>query len=316
MSSSKTTISVKQIPKGKTKRKNKSKPKNKTKSSLPNQPQELVSLRAKRQCYVDVLNDPFNNPPCRLGFGTMIPTGLSTAVYRSTLTANADGSLAIFVNPALGTNNSAITAAIKYNNAGLATTTWTSVPWTNQAALAVLSDDLRCVSIGLKVLPLVPATAVPAISYCGALGGLSTNNFIAVSPANISTFQQLQRFICQGELSALGRPVDSDGYAFRVGTYTNYAGTIQDVSVPVIVLTGLPASTSVAVDAICHFEYVPTAQSANMTAFSGNANASLDTLASWFPSFEQMWAYVAPRLRAPGEALLSKTISKGFEYFN
>lgn len=322
-----TNINIKPVTKVKqnklTKNKNKIKsntrikpyPKKKTKPNTPNMPRENNGLRAKRQCYVDVLNDPFNNPPCRLGYGTMVPTGLTTAVYRTTLTSNADGSLAIFVNPALGPNGNATTAGIHYNNSGFSTATWTSAPWSNQVSIAALSDDLRCVSVGVKVLPLVPATAVPPICYAGAISGLATDNYVAVSPSALTAYQQLQRFVAPGEISALGRPVDSDGYAFRTGIFANTSNQILDVSTPIIILSGLPASTTVAVDAICHFEYIPTSAGSSITQFSGNANGIPESVAAWWSSFEAMWAYVSPKLRAPGEALLTRSIERGFQYF-
>ncbi len=55
--------------------------------------------RPQLQCYLDSLADPWINPGCKIGFGTMSHTDLATFVYRGVVTAAADGSLAVNMAP-------------------------------------------------------------------------------------------------------------------------------------------------------------------------------------------------------------------------
>jgi hypothetical protein len=247
--------------------------------------------------YIATLSDPFCYGPLRLGWGTMIPTGLGTAFYRAPVAAASDGTFAFFVMPYL--RNTTGQYGVFYNTAGLTTATWTPQGWANQAAYANLASQVRCVSIGLKVYPQVPLTSAPGVIYSGSIpeatiGGLTTNTiqFLAGSPYLETGYGNVGAM-------ATGRPIDPLSYAFQAFLADGASvSNSSPISVPIILGTGFPANTNVIVEAVLNFEYeLSTSWNDQVLPGPMEGGAELDeSLSSSFPNIETMWAAIRRRL--------------------
>jgi len=102
------------------------------------------------QCYLRTLSDPWSYGPCRIGFGTMVPTSLATAYLRRVFAANsADGTFSVALTPS-------IVSMLYYNDSGLTSTSWGYANATNVGPLQQLASEYRVVSGGLRVIPQVP----------------------------------------------------------------------------------------------------------------------------------------------------------------
>jgi hypothetical protein len=252
-------------------------------------------------CYLRVLEDPFNNPPCKLGYNTMVPTALATATFRSNIAASSDGSIAICVSPFIGTNDTSNTAGFHYNNSGNSGTVWTHAAWLNAATILPLSTEARVVSVALKAFPIVAATATPPISYCGALVGKSIFTVTGQSPGLMLTSPTLQKFIGVNELMARGRTVDNQAFEFLVNTMSGHATNVFSTSTPAIVINGLPASATISVEATLHIEYVPSTFGSDATTNpQGNQGPDPDNVSTLFGSLEEMYRWIYPKLSHPG----------------
>lgn len=256
--------------------------------------------RSTRNCYADLLNNPFEANPCKIGFGCMVPSVVGTMLFRSSQVINADGSIGVFLIPTLG-NTGTTSCPIFVNVAGAGTTVWSAGAWTNIGQFpSTLTDELRVISCGLKITPLIAATATPGICFAGSVAGESRNDLAAYSPSSSATLANLQSFVTSNHtITALSRPIDNAAYEFLTVNYSGSPTNQFSHSSPFISLTGYPASSTVLIEAILHFEYIPVLTSTNLRANMYVDSPDEPKLSSDFVSSESMWEYTRRILTDP-----------------
>lgn len=269
-------------------------------------------------CYVKTLSNPFESPPCKLGWGTMVPTNIATAYLRYTITANADGSFACFLNPSAGTGNDPIFT----NVSGATTATWTHQPFSNATALGQLGVSARIVSGGIKVFPQVPATAAPGIIVAGTIAEISNSTLTSLTPTNLFTYPTGKIGYGARGAMALTLPTDPDSFVFfnnsMAGFAANSTGYFQG-SVPYISGLNFPASSLVYCECVINLEILPSNE--NVAAIQNPAIESNGepSMLDYFPSLDHMLQSVKrliPSASAVAEAStvlpsLLKTVGKG-----
>jgi hypothetical protein len=275
------------------------------------QPGNRRTARAARpdptaMAWVRSLNDPFRHGPVRLGFGTMVPTMLMSSTFRNTYTANADGSFAIFVNPAVGSTN----APIVYNTSGLAGTTWGSNTWPNVASVLSQVAEIRTVSLGIKVFPLVASTVAPPIVYSGCIPSGAPVTLIARSPTDIANLPYMSLNVGPGQSTgyvALSRPTDLSAFDFTIAGLTGVNTVAQSWCIPAVVITGLPTLASVSVEVVYNFEGIQSGLS-TLSSTSGALNEDQSNQTGFFPTMESMWRFAAAHLSPQNYPGASATI--------
>jgi hypothetical protein len=247
-----------------------------------------------RDCYATLLNNPFTAPPCRLGFGTMVPTQLGTATYRLTTSCNADGSLGVMVSPYLGQT----TAPIAINNAGAGTNIWTGTNFQNIAQYPTsLLTELRVISLGLKVTPLVAATATPGICFAGQVAGYSQNQLTGLNLNYLASITSLESFVTNNHtVQASARPVDNAAYEFLIGAATGAGNNVYSMSTPVITFTGYPASSNMLIEIYMNFEFVPITTTTTSRSYDLNSSIDVDKISKHFVSEQSLWDWTVSRL--------------------
>lgn len=252
--------------------------------------------------YINSLNDPFEYGPCRLGFGTLVPTNLYTGYFRSTLALNADGSGAVVLMPAIGS----LSGSLFVNNSGAAGTTWTiGSGFTDATAISNSASEARVVSLGLRAIPQVAATAVPGIISCGQLTSAVTNTLVeSLSPNALQSQPQLR--VGFGALggTACGRPIDPVSYQFLKSTIQGDSGgatgtIVYNFGCPTIVFTGFAASTNVFVEGVINIETLLPSSYGATTAME-QSGSSQETVSDNHPSIESMWRKIQKHVTAPG----------------
>lgn len=278
-----------------------------------------VSRRARRRlgrpivggasitAYIATLNDPFSYPPIKLGWGTFVPTQIYTCYLRGNFTTNADGSFAIVMLPSIGNSN----GPVFINNAGASSGTWgTQVSLSNTSAVAAAITEARIVSGGLRVLPQVPATAVPGVIFAGDIPSGNVTAFTTASPSGLSLSPSLNFGFGATGATALIRPLDPESFMMQAINVYGYSGSIVTTSsVPLVVGLGFPASTTVYYEAVINVEGIPNYNNAS-AALQGTGFSSTpsETPASMFPSLENMWQYVSSKLSPGG---IVETLASG-----
>lgn len=264
----------------------------------PKQRSKNMSLTKRNipplNCYSDLLNDPFNTPPCRIGYGTMVHTEVGTMILRQTFTTNADGSFAIVMMPFIGSTNLPITVSTGL----IGVVAWASSAFSNigQYPNTILSE-CRVIASGLKVTPLIAATVAPGTVYAGAVDGRDQAAFTLNTPQIISTWPALRPFINRSEtVKVTSRPTDLSAYEFRISDYTGANNVVYNNSACAMVLAGFPIGASIIVECVLHFEYIPVP---SVTTVRDNVLTTEDDtpkITSSFPSFEKLWEYTRQRL--------------------
>ncbi len=235
--------------------------------------------------YLQTLTNPIETGPVRIGFGTMVPTQLYTGFYRSTTTANADGTLSIILIPSL-------VNMVSVNNSGAAGTTWVNNPASNAAAISAVCNEARVVSGGLSIMPLIAATATPGTAFVRCVPSNNLNISNALSNTNIIASPSNKMGFARSGASGIILPVDPVSFQFAVATVTGYtASTNYGTSSIFIALTGLPAGASVNIEATLNLETVQTETSATTSQINIETNtATQPSLADHFPSLDNMWS--------------------------
>jgi hypothetical protein len=78
-------------------------------------------------------------------------------------------------------------------------------------------------------------------------------------------------------------------------------GAIPTFSMPYVVFSGLPASSTVFVEAVLNLEVMYTGAHAQAPLYDGD-KPSNQSLSNEWSNFEKMWSYVKEYLPAPGQA--------------
>jgi len=120
-------------------------------------------------------------------------------------------------------------------------------------------EECRIISCGLRVTPLIPGTAAPGTAYVASLPTSSYQSVYAISPNGLGYSPLFKWGSAAGGAWATSRPIDPDSFIFH---HDNVLGFPIDkdapVTVPVVVMTGLPANCPVNVEAVMHVEGLAT----------------------------------------------------------
>lgn len=139
---------------------NKKKKKSKGVRSIPRGLSTLPS-----EAYFRCLCDPFNYPPPRLGYGTMVPTQIHTAYVRTQIISNAtDGTFVLF---ALPNQNNLLLANTAGSGTNPASSTASLTQSANVAFLNSAVDMTRTIAMGLRIYPMTAATDSPGLISLG-----------------------------------------------------------------------------------------------------------------------------------------------------
>jgi len=243
------------------------------------------------QDYCKSLVDPFEFTGCRLGWGTMVETSLSSAYYRVDLTANVDGSLAILAFPSAAD-------MFFYNASGAVGTTWTTIAAIDSAAIAANYSSGRIISLGIRATPSLAMTTAPGYVFGGTLP-FATNTMInTLTPGDLENFPTSQ-FLgnANAGASCTGRPLDVSSFEFYpqvVNAGGFQTGTVLPFAVPYIVFLGLPASAHVQVEILMNFEGLPLLSHA-ATALPPQTASSSSLNEEWLTP-DKLWKNIAEKL--------------------
>jgi len=240
--------------------------------------------------------DPFENGAIRLGWGGLAPTSTVTAYLRTSLTSNADGSIAIVAQPCAK-------QLLASNVAGASTATWTTASATDYVALGTNFSDGRVVSMGIRAYPSIAATSIPGQCLVGHLVAQSPTTLAQFTPNDFAGLQSSH--VCRGYEggSSTSRPVDPNSFNFypnTVDTTGFTGGTEMPVSIPYIVFLGLPASTVVYVEIALNLEVIYQ-QLHGVAPINANETSPEGTLSDEWPSIERMWSFLRESLPTPGQ---------------
>jgi hypothetical protein len=212
--------------------------------------------------YCQCLSDPICCPTAYVPVPSPQNSFLARAVQRYSLTVNADGSFAAIVLPTIDAFYP--TGAGLYTNAsGAAGTTWVARPWANAAIIQGASVEARVVGFGMKILTQVPATSAPGFLYSGTLNDMSLADFGALSPNFFASLPMMKQ--CLGNMGAFafGRPEDIETYEFQNNTLGTASNSYRwNWAIPTIAGIGLPASSTVVIEAALALECLPRATNA------------------------------------------------------
>lgn len=254
-------------------------------------------LRANAaDCYVATVTNPWAVGPCRIGFGTLVPTQLYTGYARFKVSASSDGAIAFAMVPSL-------ISTVQYANTSGASTTWnTPVSCTNATAIQVACGSARVVSAGIKAMPLIPATSSPGMLFAGSIPSTSVGTVTAISANNLAQFPGLKqgRAITGG--SAISEPIDPDSFNMWSSVVNGFGNNTLFVnSCPVIVMLNLPASCDVWVEVCVNIEGILIANSSSAAITNPSVSTeSQTTLSDYFPSIESLWNYAKSMIPSAG----------------
>jgi hypothetical protein len=281
-----------------------------------NQSSSSTGQLSMYKAYIKTLADPWQVPPVRIGFGTMVPTNLMTAYYRATTTAFTDGSIGVFMLPSIAN-------MVNINNSGLAAASWVSSNAQNITAIQNGSYSARVVSGGIRLIPQVAATAAPGVSYAGSISQATPNGMVAGTLNTYINSPLLKMGFAASGASAVILPVDPTSFEFISAVITGYGSTTNtNTSCPIIIFTGLPASSNVLVEVFLNIETVQNQNDAasNVTNV-GQDTTGEPTLADYFPSLDNLWSSAKRNLPEPmsvatGFARAAHVINGGIRLHN
>lgn len=252
--------------------------------------------------YVKTLNNPFEHTACQIGFGTMVGTKCGTAIFRSTVTANADGSLMFIGFPGAD--------VLGYYSASAFATPKTYASWqplidsSSSDARAAFSS-LRPISCGMRITPyasnndkgskgvlgLIPYSVERqgGSDYRVALTNLSTQNWYGS--------HMLNRFnIGSGgheSFETLWRPQDLDNYIFTRDylQFNTVGATVVFPECGPVMIAAIsgPPSLQYDVEIVCRYEGLP-----NMGGLFAGDKPS--TRHADYYSIDHLWNTVVPHL--------------------
>jgi len=255
------------------------------------------------EAYVNTLNDPFTYPPVHLGFGTLTDTALSTAYYRASIAANADGTIAFYLAPQLAISTGTTFAT---NNAGAGVATWNkntgTTIWPNYAALLNLYATARVISGGMRCYPQIPGTYAPGLALAGSIPEVTMTQIGAQTPTTLLNQPFLIGGLAANGCEAKIHPSDLESYVMSSFVVNGYAdNTYGASSGPVISFSGLSPSCPIYYELVLNLEGDYDVNS-DAATYLGPVLGDLatDTLATHFPSIESVWALIAPRLKRSG----------------
>jgi len=277
----------------KNQKKNKKQKKRKNRNAAKNGGADITSE------YVATLNNPFEHKGCPLGWGCMVPTIVTTAYVKGSVTANADGSLAIALIP-----NPTNMVSIADGGVNVSFTTAAHlIPASDNVAIDANFSEGRVVSMGIRAYPNLPMTSAPGACYVGAVPGFQQGQALALTPNDLSGNPFMKQFRAYEGGTSVSRPIDTGSFEFNtksVSAGTSWvAADDLPVSTPFITFIGIGNATVVYFEAIYNIECVSrTVHNANPISFNDNTPTS--KLSDAWSSVESMWGAVKPYLSAAG----------------
>jgi hypothetical protein len=261
--------------------------------------------------YCKSLVDPFEHLGCRLGWGTMIPTTLSQAVLRGSVTADAFGNVQLFALPF------ASTLAVVYGGLVNAYTTGTIVPALNNTAIKNGFSEGRPISLGLKSWPNLGLNSPPGTLYQGAgvINPLALSTTIVATDLQAWTTTVVDRGIYGGTVT--GRPIDVTSFTFdpslvnATGAADIVAATNNtfDFSIPYQYYSGIGAATVVQYEITLNFEGITLDGHATTSIVPGFTGAGELMLSDEHTNAESMWQKVKNYLLPPATSGISSQSS-------
>lgn len=225
----------------------------------------------------------------------MAPTETGTCIFRRTIAANSDGSLAIVQFPYVG-NTSTSFNPIWNSTGAVGVVSWTSYQWDNVSQYASnVFTEARIIASALRITPLVAATVAPGIIYAGTISSTTSAAVAAQTPATFSSLTSLKAFVTMERVQVNMRPIDNSAYEFIPNNAGGTTSSFLPNTTNMIVLTGFPAGASILVESVLHFEYLPIYLNAQGRDTNILGPIKPD-ISSAFPSFERMWDYTTTRL--------------------
>jgi len=214
-----------------------------------------ASANAITSDYLSTLNNPFEYPGVRMGFGCLIPTQLTMAYVKGTLSPNADGSFRIVGvpwNSASGSFNGSVgfTSVTGVNTAP----TYLPLVSANLTQMVANFNLARVISGGVRVSVKYPATSTPGILNCFT----SSNS----SSAATATTNQAGLSLPQAKLSGsdgaqvLYRPTDTNDTEF--GSLVASGGGLLASSQLYVDGIGYPTGSTVYYEIVYHLEVYST----------------------------------------------------------
>jgi len=213
-----------------------------------------ASANAITSDYIATLNDPFNYPGVRIGFGCLIPTQMTMAYVKGTFTPNADGSFRVCAIPwncASGGSNGTIGVT---SISGVSTTpSYTSVISANQSQMVSAFAFGRVVSGAVRVSVKYPATSTAGILNCYSI----PTNGVTIATSTITTDLSLSQAKLAGSDGAqvLFRPTD-----FNDMNFTTLSGVTQSLASSQLYIDGMgyPTGSVIYYEIVWHLEVYNT----------------------------------------------------------
>lgn len=246
--------------------------------------------------YVKCLSDPFTYPPVKLGFGCLTSTQCVTLTARYLCPAGSDGSISAFVIPAVNVSGGGNLAGGLYvsNAVGGAPLASTRIPWQNAQAVSDLLEEGRVVSCGLRMTPMVPGTSAPGGAFVASVPSVSKDWIDAQSKAALVLNPLFKWGLAAPGATACSRPIDPESFNFRHQTIGGYASNYDTtVTVPVIVMNGIPTGQTVFVEAVLQLEGIYKLNSQTQAALSLQATSAPSAMPRTFGTLENMWHTVS-----------------------
>jgi hypothetical protein len=247
--------------------------------------------------YLKTLIDPFEFAGVPLGFGTLVPTRISTIYLRGSTTADSTGYLALGVYPQahypLQLANSGASASF--------TTSAAPITSIDEAAITANLGSARVVSVGIKAYPNLAATSTPGLVVSGAIPGSTPNLFGALTPTDLISFPTSHVGKGYEGAVACSRPQDTVSFEFYQQMVNNagFATTTDfPCSIPYICFSGIGNGTVVYYEVAINIEGIEILQ--HSSAAMGMSIDNTRTLASEWDSLEHMWSSVKVILPDPG----------------
>jgi hypothetical protein len=256
--------------------------KKKKKSKKANLPTQAVQRRTgghirvsnpDMRAYYEVLSNPWDMVPVRLGGECMAPTGIATLVSRFTQTCSAAGNMSVVFWPTAGNtaNNPVLfstTASSPYTYANLSI-------FNGSTSLAAIATGGRVVAAGIRCVSLNSSTNNQGIIHIGCLpreayNGSASNtvNGFPFVPSTTATqgFNEFANYLSTESYplkcgaSAVYRPQDPLDFTFRALIVDGYEADSVDVYQElepffVVGITGAASSSPMFFEISLHIEY-------------------------------------------------------------
>jgi hypothetical protein len=247
--------------------------------------------------YLKCLADPWNNPPVRTGFGSGVPTSLTTAYLRTSLTLGTSNTFLV-MNPAqifaastAGTSDSFFTTWTSASASGLISgMAATSYAASNSTTINSVGDYFRPIAASLRINIWVPpgASTSPGYMYVGQINA-STTNFAASSILNMVSNPNLKLAANTGiatTATLTWRPIDPSSFTFSP---PNSAVVDATSGLLVVSHTSAGGGPTVQVEMLAHLESIAgndvwQDEPGPTVASEGTTVDTILTLASRLPS--------------------------------